>query len=646
MGFLNALNSYAHKSELRESKDEIVFGEIVRGLSHHGWACHQVVAHGDRQQAGFKVPGHDVLAAVYVVVDRRTGSGAISQSLGSKTTIGLAAEMRNKVSDPDDLAAMWRADLANLFKVPVNGEVRVNHQLNKVIARTNHLIDLDNYVQGTTVDASQLVPWLLQQVDNLAAHLRPPQEGLNTLHHALTRDVVRPRVSPTTPAPGVLGGKMLAYDYPLLGLMWTMLMVFLWVAWIILLLRIFSDIFRSHDMGGWAKALWSIFVIVFPFLGVFVYLIARGGGMVERDVKARPGVGGRVPGLRAPDRRHLGQHRRRAGQAGPAPRQRGPDAPRSSRPRRPPSSPETHRRRAGAAPPGPHCGTSRHESEHHMSDARPNILVIWGDDIGQSNLSCYSDGVMGYRTPNIDRIADEGARFTDYYGEQSCTAGRAAFITGQNPYRTGLTKVGMPGADIGLRRRGPDHRHRPQGPGLRHRPVRQEPPRRPRRVPADRPRVRRVLRQPVPPQRRGGARATGLPDRRGHPRLPRAVRSPGRDPVVGQPRRHPAHRGHRSADQEADGDLRRGVPRRGDRLHPPPERRRHPVLPVVQLDPHALPHPHQGGEQGAGRSVAVRATTTPCSTTTTSWATCWRSSTSSGSPRTPSSSTPPTTGPT
>ncbi len=81
---------------------------------------------------------------------------------------------------------------------------------------------------------------------------------------------------------------------------------------------------------------------------------------------------------------------------------------------------------------------------------RPNILVIWGDDIGITNLSCYSEGLMGYRTPNIDRIADEGVRFTDYYGEQSCTAGRAAFICGQNPYRTGLTKVGMPGATLGL----------------------------------------------------------------------------------------------------------------------------------------------------------------------------------------------------
>ncbi len=81
---------------------------------------------------------------------------------------------------------------------------------------------------------------------------------------------------------------------------------------------------------------------------------------------------------------------------------------------------------------------------------KPNILVIWGDDIGISNLSCYSDGLMGYRTPNIDRIAAEGVRFTDYYGEQSCTAGRSAFLTGQAVFRTGLSKVGFPGADLGL----------------------------------------------------------------------------------------------------------------------------------------------------------------------------------------------------
>jgi len=81
---------------------------------------------------------------------------------------------------------------------------------------------------------------------------------------------------------------------------------------------------------------------------------------------------------------------------------------------------------------------------------QPNILIIWGDDIGTWNISHNNRGMMGYRTPNIDRIAEEGISFTDYYGQQSCTAGRAAFITGQNPLRTGLTKVGMPGAELGL----------------------------------------------------------------------------------------------------------------------------------------------------------------------------------------------------
>jgi arylsulfatase len=90
-----------------------------------------------------------------------------------------------------------------------------------------------------------------------------------------------------------------------------------------------------------------------------------------------------------------------------------------------------------------------------MPAGKPNILVIWGDDIGITNLSCYSDGLMGYRTPNIDRIADEGMRFTDSYGEQSCTAGRAAFLTGQSVFRTGLSKVGMPGADVGLQAEDP-----------------------------------------------------------------------------------------------------------------------------------------------------------------------------------------------
>src|SRR5216110_2756236 len=86
-------------------------------------------------------------------------------------------------------------------------------------------------------------------------------------------------------------------------------------------------------------------------------------------------------------------------------------------------------------------------------DDKPNILVIWGDDIGYWNISAYNQGMMGYRTPNIDRIAKEGALFTDWYGQQSCTAGRSAFITGQSGFRTGLLKVGLPGAKEGLQAR-------------------------------------------------------------------------------------------------------------------------------------------------------------------------------------------------
>jgi arylsulfatase len=89
------------------------------------------------------------------------------------------------------------------------------------------------------------------------------------------------------------------------------------------------------------------------------------------------------------------------------------------------------------------------------AQSKPNIVIIWGDDIGQTNISAYSHGLMGYKTPNIDRVAREGMMFTDYYAEQSCTAGRGSFITGQSGLRTGLTKVGLPGAAVGLQKEDP-----------------------------------------------------------------------------------------------------------------------------------------------------------------------------------------------
>jgi len=87
--------------------------------------------------------------------------------------------------------------------------------------------------------------------------------------------------------------------------------------------------------------------------------------------------------------------------------------------------------------------------------SKPNIVIIWGDDIGITDISAYSKGLMGFQTPNIDRVANEGVTFTDYYGEQSCTAGRAAFLTGQSVFRTGNSKVGLPGADVGLQKEDP-----------------------------------------------------------------------------------------------------------------------------------------------------------------------------------------------
>jgi arylsulfatase len=100
-------------------------------------------------------------------------------------------------------------------------------------------------------------------------------------------------------------------------------------------------------------------------------------------------------------------------------------------------------------------GIASAQSPSPSTGKKPNILIIWGDDIGQFNVSAYNLGMMGYRTPNIDRIAREGALFTDWCGQQSCTAGRAAFITGQSPIRTGLTKVGLPGAPEGLKKEDP-----------------------------------------------------------------------------------------------------------------------------------------------------------------------------------------------
>ena len=146
----------------------------------------------------------------------------------------------------------------------------------------------------------------------------------------------------------------------------------------------------------------------------------------------------------------------------------------------------------------------------HAQSTKPNIVFIMGDDIGLVNIGAYHRGMMAGRTPNLDKLAAEGMRFTDYYAEASCTAGRANFITGELPIRTGMTTVGQAGSPDRHAGAGADHRHGAQVHGLRHRPVRQEPPGRPQRVPADRARLRRVLRLPLSPRRDGRPGASQL----------------------------------------------------------------------------------------------------------------------------------------
>ena len=136
--------------------------------------------------------------------------------------------------------------------------------------------------------------------------------------------------------------------------------------------------------------------------------------------------------------------------------------------------------------------------------ARPNILVIFGDDIGWFNVSSYGGDIMGVPTPNIDRIAREGLRLGAFYAQPSCTAGRAAFITGQLPVRTGLTTVGTPGSPVGLQKEDITLAEDLEDQRLRDRAVRQEPSGRPRGPVAAPPRLRRVFRQPLPPQRQRG----------------------------------------------------------------------------------------------------------------------------------------------
>jgi hypothetical protein len=168
------INKFNHKAELRESKDEMLIGELVRAMARQGYPAIRFRADADLQRVTFKTVGDPILTNVYLTLDRKTGTGAISAALvGSKATLTIAAEVKNYVSDPDDLIQMLRTDFANLLKMPFFGGVRLNHELNSVFATAAFVIDIDDYVMKGDQGAQGLVQFLHQKIAELREHLRP-----------------------------------------------------------------------------------------------------------------------------------------------------------------------------------------------------------------------------------------------------------------------------------------------------------------------------------------------------------------------------------------------------------------------------------------------------------------------------------------
>ena len=161
-------------AEIRESKDEILIGEIVRAMSRQGHPASQFSAHDDRQRVRFKTVRDPVLNSVFITLDRKTGSGAMSAAVfGSTATLTITAEVKNRLSDPDDLVAMYKTDLANMFKMPVMGGIKLNHELNSVFASTTTLVEIDKYVLNGDEGVTKLIELLEGTIAKLRDTLEP-----------------------------------------------------------------------------------------------------------------------------------------------------------------------------------------------------------------------------------------------------------------------------------------------------------------------------------------------------------------------------------------------------------------------------------------------------------------------------------------
>lgn len=172
------LQNFSHSAEMRESKDEMLVGEIVRAMSRQGFPTIEFRADDDRQRLRFLTIPDPVLFSVLIILDRRTGGGVISEALlGSKATLRITAQVRNDLSDPDDLIKMYKTDLANLFKMPVLGGIKLNHALNSVFASTQKVIEIGDYVGKGDAGVEKLTELLSTTVATLKEKLEPFQKS-------------------------------------------------------------------------------------------------------------------------------------------------------------------------------------------------------------------------------------------------------------------------------------------------------------------------------------------------------------------------------------------------------------------------------------------------------------------------------------
>lgn len=179
MGVLNIAGNFKHKAEMRESKDEILVGEIVRAMARQGFVADEFAADDDLQRVRFRSKTDDVLSYVHVGLDRKTGGGRLSGAIiGSKATLSVAGEVKNMLSDPDDVVKMWKSDFKNIAKLGLRGNVKVNHELNSVIGKTTDLVEIDDFVLKGDEGTAALVAHLTDRIGRVREELRQYKKSM------------------------------------------------------------------------------------------------------------------------------------------------------------------------------------------------------------------------------------------------------------------------------------------------------------------------------------------------------------------------------------------------------------------------------------------------------------------------------------